>query len=1058
MRVQGPTLTEGLDDDAIRLLRRAGWLGKSSPTSPPFVSFHSLFAALAFGDGEVSAWIRRTAEGSFDWEKFLETWREQPGAPPNLSLDHLTSATRLRDADVGTTIPSTGDSTGTVIGEAKRIADEVDATATGEWQVLAAYLLGEVGHEQHMAAWGLDARWWWGRLLVRIAQADPPRLHVWVPIGGKFVRRSQRLDDVLARTSSGPRKRVVFGSEELLGAILLDGKEHSGDQDYTGAWLFKRVGHLFEGWYEIAATGAAPLADEGAQLYARAVALGTTDPYGMGVRHLIAAILTAPDSLALDATAPKGFRRSELLPEFLAEVKRISGELAEPEIWDEILRAGEVRFAGYNADTPEGNDLLDLRRDVEGLAAVIASREVVPPLSIGLFGDWGSGKSFFMRLLRTRVKELAAVGRTTGKESAYRGRIAQIEFNAWHYADATLWASLSVHIWSSLEEELRREGNAAALVETISRLESAQMQHTLLEGACARAEGRVEAAAKELDAANARAVSLRATIGHALVQAAPRGSILRTADAEAKKATGLDDLAEIQNEMRQLGTLAGKVRTWRRARWPLILVAGAVVAGFAIAWPILLEGAMRWLASLGSVLAGALLGLKWLRRHAATAVDKVDELVRRIDEAAAAAKDSSTADQKRQLDEAKAEQIRLDEERRKLPAEIERLKKEIAALQNRVDMRSLILQQASEGDYRKYLGLVSTIHRHFSDLARSLQDADAPIERIVLYVDDLDRCPPDRVVEVLQAVHLLLSMPLFVVVVAVDSRWLLQSLEDYYARRFQVRPDVDLSAIWGPDKASAPMHYLEKIFQIPFGLRTPAAGFGPMVSRLLAPHVAPHGAGVTTRPAGPTVAAPASGDVRIAPAAPPFAPPAPPPSPRSLRLEPGEADNLARVAELIGSPRGAKRLVNLYRIVRAGVEDARLDTFVTREAWHVQLCLALVVGQPAVAASFFQALFRGEVTDFPAAVALCRSESISDPRWLSLLDQFVALELEPERWSSFYDAARLSARFSFEVAAGTVAPASAAEAAANRAVIEAVRQIPYVPIPGAIPSVGEAEA
>ena len=45
-----------------------------------------------------------------------------------------------------------------------------------------------------------------------------------------------------------------------------------------------------------------------------------------------------------------------------------------------------------------------------------------------------------------------------------------------------------------------------------------------------------------------------------------------------------------------------------------------------------------------------------------------------------------------------------------------------------------------------------------------------PIERIVLYIDDLDRCPPERVVEVLQAVHLLLAFELFVVVVAVDAR------------------------------------------------------------------------------------------------------------------------------------------------------------------------------------------------------------------------------------------------------------------------------------------------
>jgi hypothetical protein len=60
---------------------------------------------------------------------------------------------------------------------------------------------------------------------------------------------------------------------------------------------------------------------------------------------------------------------------------------------------------------------------------------------------------------------------------------------------------------------------------------------------------------------------------------------------------------------------------------------------------------------------------------------------------------------------------------------------------------------------------------------RSPTSLEAKIDRIVLYVDDLDRCAPRRVVEVLQAVHLLLAFPIFVVVVAVDHHWLLTSLE-----------------------------------------------------------------------------------------------------------------------------------------------------------------------------------------------------------------------------------------------------------------------------------------
>ena len=52
------------------------------------------------------------------------------------------------------------------------------------------------------------------------------------------------------------------------------------------------------------------------------------------------------------------------------------------------------------------------------------------------------------------------------------------------------------------------------------------------------------------------------------------------------------------------------------------------------------------------------------------------------------------------------------------------------------------------------------------------------MNRIVLYIDDLDRCPEDKVIEVLRTAHLLLAFPLFVCVVAVDPRWVSRSLRN----------------------------------------------------------------------------------------------------------------------------------------------------------------------------------------------------------------------------------------------------------------------------------------
>src|SRR6185436_19018131 len=97
------------------------------------------------------------------------------------------------------------------------------------------------------------------------------------------------------------------------------------------------------------------------------------------------------------------------------------------------------------------------------------------------------------------------------------------------------------------------------------------------------------------------------------------------------------------------------------------------------------------------------------------------------------------------------------------------------------------------------------------------------------------RCSSRRVVEMLQAIHLLLSFELFVVVVAVDPKWLLRSLEAYYAKQFpRVTSGED------HDWESRPQFYLEKIFQIPYALQPMTAPrFDRMVGALLQSATAP---------------------------------------------------------------------------------------------------------------------------------------------------------------------------------------------------------------------------
>ena len=82
----------------------------------------------------------------------------------------------------------------------------------------------------------------------------------------------------------------------------------------------------------------------------------------------------------------------------------------------------------------------------------------------------------------------------------------------------------------------------------------------------------------------------------------------------------------------------------------------------------------------------------------------------------------------------------------------------------------------------------------------------SPRSYTFLYIDDLDQCEATTVVKVPQAVHFLLAVPLFVVVVGVDSRWIYQALMDEFPE------------LLGPGESATPHDYLEKVFQIPLWL------------------------------------------------------------------------------------------------------------------------------------------------------------------------------------------------------------------------------------------------
>src|SRR5262249_5244137 len=104
-------------------------------------------------------------------------------------------------------------------------------------------------------------------------------------------------------------------------------------------------------------------------------------------------------------------RLEELWPRAWSDYKT---RRAVPVARDEALVSGPAGFyPEFRAIGVDGHvvDYLDVEAEAKRLADLIALRETNLPLAVGLFANWGSGKSHFMGLLRMHMLNRASAAR-----------------------------------------------------------------------------------------------------------------------------------------------------------------------------------------------------------------------------------------------------------------------------------------------------------------------------------------------------------------------------------------------------------------------------------------------------------------------------------------------------------------------------------------------------------------------------------------------------------------------------------------------------------------------
>jgi acylphosphatase len=606
---------------------------------------------------------------------------------------------------------------------------------------------------------------------------------------------------------------------------------------------------------------------------------------------------------------------------------------------------------GFAADDTGGVDMLGIQDRVEFVASVLAAEQLETPLAVGLFGDWGSGKSFFMRRMQERIDQLAelsAQAEKDGVRSLYCSHVLQISFNAWLYSDSDIWPSLATSVFRSVAgHEVREQSmqEEAALNRRIAELD-------------AEIAGKQAAFAEEAGSLGGIA-----------------GRVART----------LDLLSELRES---LGRIA---RGRRRIRVRDVLVVAALPVALLIAW-------LGWSGRVAVVIAGltaALAGIARVIRY----VDKRMRLEQEIE----------------QLRDRRAN---LEQERQERTAERTEAEERLGGSLAMPLLPEYAASQATLWAGRERLGVVTEIRLAFErlrDLIESSRRARAngetdradqlPVDRVIVYVDDLDRCSHDVVIQVLESIKVLLDLKHFVVVVGVDPRWLFRSIQVHFAEVLRPNGNGHADDAW----AATPQNYLEKIFQYSLVLRPmDEHGFGRLIESLLgqAPPGSDDGDG-------------SNGDKPEEGAHEPTDIEEPPPAaeepeagggqagavdltPDELLVAPAELEFMKSLAALYETPRAAKRLANVYRLIRVTVGADRLDRDQSYEPALILLSIAIAF--PALAGDVFQAIRRNRALTWDDFVEGIRPVSGNRPGPALTLQQETLTPAENNTWTRLANA------------------------------------------------------
>lgn len=775
--------------------------------------------------------------------------------------------------------------------------------------------------------------------------------------------------------------------------------------------------------------------------------------------------------------------------------KKINGESLDDLVFSQ--QHGGIAFLDSDSVRVGAIDHLNVENEAHAFARVAASKDVRPPLSIGVFGEWGSGKTFFMEKIREHIDKLQKASKKV-ENSAFHSKIVQIKFNAWHYMETNLWASLVDHIFREMnnwlvnkeDEDKVEQSKIDELYERLSTSRNLQLDaiKNLIQTnrRVNEAEEKLNVAKKELSDASVVLDSLSLKDYLKIINDVTSSPLDKSSELnDALSTLGIENLQNSVKDFRKVlidireqkkkGSLLinSIIQKFKRTKSLTILVAIllALPVGLSFLLGLIPKDSIidinKNVVLISSVVSGITVWLGKALKVGSDALVKLTEFDLKLENAIKTIQEEKLQKNPtaklviryNQEYEERIKEVKLAETRYQLYLDdYESARVELDEQKASSRLNRFIRNKIIEGNYAKHLGIIAAVRKDFEELTAIMMDLSKDkdiqenvdnqrneyvskleevlhglepekdssmidkineikdsfkastkdnmnfFQRIVLYIDDLDRCPPKKVIEVLQACHLLLYFPLFIVVVAVDARWVSHALLEEYKGLLggeSNNHEEDTGQV-NKENSASPRDYLEKIFQVPYWVRRMqgkdtkdfTVELLGKVKEMPKPSLLPRKASTseksevkTSSSATPKAepkstegkAAPAktggSGSLSISKSSAKSTSAGTKQqksggeehinlNPESLQITSYERDYLRDLSPFAGdSPRTIKRFVNLYKLLKAGLPQQVLDGLVGK--WGESMIykaiiaqLAIVTGAPTIAVDYFNELVR----------------------------------------------------------------------------------------------------